>query len=64
MNWSKLQEIAEDRGPWHAAVHGLQANGHDLAMEQQQHVCQFAYLSNFFTTYVKCNLIPCNGRRD
>ena len=23
MNLSKLQEIAEDRGAWHAAVHGI-----------------------------------------
>ena len=23
MNLSKLQEIVEDRGAWHAAVHGL-----------------------------------------
>ena len=23
MNVSKLQEIAEDRGAWHAAVHGV-----------------------------------------
>ena len=22
-NWSKLQEIVEDRGAWHAAVHGV-----------------------------------------
>ena len=23
MNLSKLQEIMEDRGPWHAALHGV-----------------------------------------
>ena len=23
MNWSKLQEIVEDRGAWHATVHGI-----------------------------------------
>ena len=22
-NWSKLQEIVEDRGAWHAVVHGV-----------------------------------------
>ena len=22
-NWSKLQEIVEDRGAWHATVHGI-----------------------------------------
>ena len=23
MSWSKLREIVKDRGPWHAAVHGV-----------------------------------------
>ena len=36
MNWSKLWEIAEDRGAWRAAVQGLQRVGHDLATEEQQ----------------------------
>ena len=36
MNMSKLWEIVEDRGAWHAAVHGVQREGHDLATEQQQ----------------------------
>ena len=36
MNMSKLWEIVEDRGAWHAAVHGVQRVGHDLATEQQQ----------------------------
>ena len=26
MNLSKLQEIVEDRGTWHAAVHGVAKN--------------------------------------
>ena len=26
MNWSKLQEIVEDRGAWHGIVHGSQVN--------------------------------------
>ena len=33
MNLSKLQEILEDRGAWHAAVHGSQRVGHDLVTE-------------------------------
>ena len=33
MNLSKLWE---DRGGWHAAVHGVQRVRHDLATEQQQ----------------------------
>ena len=33
MNLSKLWEIEEDRGAWHASVHGIR---HDLATEQQQ----------------------------
>ena len=36
MNLSKLWEIVEDRGAWHAAVHGLQRVRHDLITEQQQ----------------------------
>ena len=35
MNLSKLQEMVKDRGAWHAAVHGSQRAGHDLATEQQ-----------------------------
>ena len=30
MNLSKLWEIVEDRGAWHATVHGSQRVGHDL----------------------------------
>ena len=33
-NMSKLWEIVKDMGPWHAAVHGSQRVGHDLATEQ------------------------------
>ena len=36
MTLSKLQEIMEDRGAWHAAVHGLQRVRHILATEQQR----------------------------
>ena len=35
MNLSKLQEIKEGRGTWHASVHGVTVR-HDLATEQQQ----------------------------
>ena len=35
-NLSKLQEMVKDRESWHAAVHGVQSVGHDLATEQQQ----------------------------
>jgi len=35
-NLSKLQEIVEDRGGWHGAVHGVR---HNLATEQQQLEC-------------------------
>ena len=34
MNLSKLQEIVEDRGAWHATVRGIRVI-HDLATEQQ-----------------------------
>ena len=35
MNLSKLQEIMEDRGAWHAAVHGVTVR-RDLMTDQQQ----------------------------
>jgi len=35
MNLSKLREIVKDREAWHAAVHGSQKVGHDLATEQK-----------------------------
>ena len=34
MNLSKLWEIMENRGAWHAAVHGLHGVRHDLGTEQ------------------------------
>ena len=36
MNLSKLWEIVEDRGAWHAAVHGSQRVGYYFVSEQQQ----------------------------
>ena len=30
MNLTKLQEIVEDRGPWHAAVHGMAKSWSEL----------------------------------
>ena len=36
MSLSKLWDIVKDREAWHAAVHGMQRAGHDLATEQQQ----------------------------
>ena len=36
MNLSKLWEMVEDREAWHAAIHGSQRVGHDLATEQRQ----------------------------
>ena len=35
MNFSKFQEIVENREAWHAAVHGATRVGHDLVTEQQ-----------------------------
>ena len=36
MNWSKLQEIVEDRGVWLAVVQEVKRVGHNLVTEQQQ----------------------------
>ena len=36
MSLSKLQEIVEDRGAWHATVQGSQRVRYNLATEQQQ----------------------------
>ena len=36
MNLSKLWELVEDRGPWHAIVHEVERVGHSLMTEQQQ----------------------------
>ena len=36
MSLSKLWKMVKDREAWHAAVHGLQRTGQDLATEQQQ----------------------------
>ena len=33
MNWSQLWQTVEDRGAWHAAVHGVIRVGHDLVTE-------------------------------
>ena len=35
MSLSKLREIEEERGAWHAAVMGSQTVGHNLVIEQQ-----------------------------
>ena len=39
MSLSKLWEIVEERGAWHAAAHGSQRVGYNLVTEQQQFVC-------------------------
>ena len=36
MNFTKLLEIVENRGAWHASVSELQGVGHDLVTEQQE----------------------------
>ena len=36
VNLSKLWEVVEDRGAWHAAIHGDKRIRHDLATEQQE----------------------------
>ena len=41
MNSGKFWEMVKGREPWHAAVHGSQRVGHDLATEQQQQQWDF-----------------------
>ena len=36
MNLSILQDIVENGGAWHPAVHGVERVRHDLMTEQQQ----------------------------
>ena len=45
MKLSQHWEMVKVSGAWHAAVHGSQRVGHDLAIEQQQIVyCVCAYV--------------------
>ena len=46
MNLSKLQEMVKDRKAWHAAVHGLQRVGHNLATELN--LCSQPFLSQTY----------------
>ena len=45
MNLSILQEIVKDRKAWHAAVHGSQRAGHNLATEQLPMFLEFGAAS-------------------
>ena len=45
INLSKLWEIAEDRGAWRAAVHGVTESEYDLVTEQQQCLGEFPLFS-------------------
>ena len=54
MNFSRFWEIVEDRGAWHAAVHGFIVR-HDIVTEQQflhsfRLYCQTLESDNFVMT--------------
>ena len=58
MNVSELQEIMEDRGAWHAVVHGVTKSQHNLQTEQQQHTH-----INRYAQREETRRMPCEGRR-
>ena len=58
MNLSELQEIMEDRGAWHAVVHGVTKSRHNLQTEQQQHTH-----TNRYAQREETGSMPCEGRR-
>ena len=39
MSLSKVWETVEERGVWHATVHGLHRAGHNLVTEQDKTTC-------------------------
>ena len=51
MNLSKLQGIVEDRGAWHAAVHGVTKSWRQLRGQEQQQHCY----SNFIDEKTEAN---------
>ena len=55
-NLSKLWEIVEDRGAWHAIVHGSQRVGDDLVTEKTICIYEELMLLNCESILKKINL--------
>ena len=52
LNLSKLQEIVEDRGAWHATVCGISKSQTDLAIEKKSKLLMFAKLSASYSAFL------------
>ena len=50
MNFSKLWEIIEDRGAWHAVVHGVTKSKTRQCLNSKEHssLCTFCIVTFFF----------------
>ena len=66
MNLSKFQEIVEDRGAWHAAIHGV-AKSHGLANSSRKWYYKFLSMDASSVTWPhltekivrKCSITVC-----
>ena len=52
MNFSKLEDIVEDREAWCAVVHRVTRVGHDLATEQQNTLLKDIFFSKYKILYM------------
>ena len=53
MNFSKLEDIVEDREAWCAVVHRVTRVRHDLATEQQNTLLKDIFFSKYYICKIK-----------